>query len=473
MGRCKSDLEPFFRPESIAIVGVPRKQHGLGGSSYLQKLLEVGFPGRIYPINPKAAEIQGVKSSPDLTSLPEVPDLVIVCVPAVAALDVLQECARIGAKYIHVLTSGFREVGTEEGKKLEERLTSLCEEKGLLVIGPNCMGPYCPSVRLTPWGAIPGLPGPVGIISQSGTSTQRITEYLCSLGVGTAKAVSIGNATVLDALDYLGFMARDEEIRVIGMYLESVPDCREFLHLARKVNQEKPLVICRGGESEVGASTAVSHTGGMAGARYLWEAFFCQTGVTRVRSIDEWADTILSLTLLPAPRGKGVFLVGGGGGSSVINSDICIREGLDVPSLSQSTMQRLLEVVPAAGSIAGNPLDSWRAYDDANHFTEVLEMGYEDSGVSMIVADRVIPRVSLHMSDAPDPTPAIIEFMRTSGQRKPTVFTVDFSGGDPDLAAQGSSLMARFCKAGIPTFPSLERAAKALVRLHRYHRKNP
>jgi acyl-CoA synthetase (NDP forming) len=133
-------------------------------------------------------------------------------------------------------------------------------------------------------------------------------------------------------------------------------------------------------------------------------------------------------------------------------------------------MQRLLEVVPAAGSIAGNPLDSWRAYDDAAHFTEVLEMGYADPKVSMIVADRVIPRVSLHMSDAPDPTPAIIEFMRTRGQRKPTVFTVDFSGGDPDLAAQGSSLMARFCKAGIPTFPSLERAAKALVRLHRYHR---
>jgi len=309
----------------------------------------------------------------------------------------------------------------------------------------------------------------VGVISQSGTITQRITEYLCSLGLGIAKAVSIGNASVLGSMDYLAYMGRDREIRTIAMYLESVPDPRAFLGLARQVNREKPLIVWKGGESEVGASTAVSHTGGMAGASHLWEAFFRQSGVARVRSMDEWADTIMSLALLPAPPGKGVFLVGGGGGYSVVNGDACVRQGLEVPPLSPKTMEKLREIMPPVGSIPGNPLDNWRLYADADHFAEVMKMGYEDPRVSMVVVDRIIPRASFHMGDDPDPTPAVIEFVKKSGHRKPTVFTVDFSGGDTDLTARGVSLMTRFCRAGIPAFPSPDRAMRALVHLYRYH----
>ena len=466
----KTDLDLFFHPRSIAIVGVPREDYRFGGGSYLHKFQECGFAGKLYPINPKAAEIQGIKAYPTLTSLPEVPDLVIVCLPAAAVLSVLEECARIGARHIHILTSGFKEIGTQEGRDLEERLTAFSRRTGLLVIGPNCMGPYSPAAGLTGWGAIPGLPGPVGVISQSGTITQRITEYLCSLGLGIAKAVSIGNAAVLGSMDYLEFMARDPEIRTIAMYLESVPNPGEFLRLARKVNRQKPLVVWKGGETDVGASTAVSHTGGMAGASHLWKALFRQSGVARVRSMDEWADTILSLTLLPAPSGKGVFLVGGGGGQSVVNSDTCIRQGLEVPPLSGATMERLRKIMPAVGSIPGNPLDDWRAYSDADHLAEVMKMGYEDPVVSMIVVDRIVPRASFHMGDEPDPTPSIIEFMRKKGREKPTVFTVDFAGGETDLVVRGSSLMARLCTSGFPTFPSTERAVRALAHLYRYHR---
>ena len=470
MERLENDLKRLFHPESIAIVGVPRGHSRFGGASYLNKFQECKFPGRLYPVNPKAGEIQGVKAYPTLASLPEVPDLVMVCLPAAAVLDVLKECAHIGARHIHILTSGFKELQTEEGRRLEERLAAFSKQEGLSVVGPNCMGPYNPAAHLTAWGAIPGLPGPVGVISQSGTITQRITEYLCSLGLGIAKAVSMGNAAVLSAMEYLEFMAQDEEVRTIAMYLESVPDARAFLHLARKVNRKKPLVIWKGGESAVGASTAVSHTGGMSGANHLWEAFFRQSGVARVRSMDEWADTIMSLSLLPAPQGKGVFLVGGGGGQSVVNGDACIRQGLDVPPLSGTTMEKLREIMPAVGSIPGNPLDYWRAYEDADHFAAVMEMGYQDPGVSMIVADRIIPRSSFHLGDDSDTTPSVIEFVKKNGQRKPTVFTVDFSGGDTDLTTRGTSLMTRLCRAGLPTFPSHERAARALVHLYRYHR---
>lgn len=469
MEKQKMGLDLLFHPKSIAIVGVPREHQRFGGGSYLHKLQECGFAGRLYPINPKAAEIQGIKAYPALSSLPEVPDLVMVCLPAPAVLGVLEECARMGARHIHILTSGFKEICTEEGRALEERLAAFSKQEGLLVVGPNCMGPYCPAARLTPWGAIPGLPGPVGVISQSGTITQRITEYLCSLGLGIAKAVSIGNAAVLDSMDYLEFMARDRKIRTIAMYLESVPDPRAFLRLASEVNRQKPLVVWKGGETDVGASTAVSHTGGMAGASHLWKAFFRQSGVARVRSMDEWADTIMSLTLLPAPRGKGVFLVGGGGGQSVVNGDTFVRQGLEVPPLSGTTMKRLRKIMPAVGSIPGNPLDDWRAYNDADHFAEIMKMGYQDPAVSMIVVDRIVPRASFHMGDEPDPTPSVIEFVRKNGQGKPTVFTVDFAGGDEDLTVRGSSLMARLCRAGVPTFPSHERAARALVHLYRYH----
>ena len=465
----KHDLKQFFKPRHIAIVGVPRESDRFGGGSFLSKLKECGFPGKLYPINPKAEEIQGLKSYPAVSSLPETPDLAIVSVAARFVPAVLEECARIGLDHIHILSSGFKETGTEEGIRLEGEIASIAGDKGLLVIGPNCMGPYCPSSRLTAWGAIPGISGPVGIISQSGGITQRLTEYLCSLGVGVEKAVSIGNAAVLGSADYLEFMAEDEKIRVIAMYLESVEDGRRFLQLAKEVNRKKPIIIWKGGETEVGASTVASHTGAIAGEQGLWEAFFRQTGITRVRSMDEWVDAAITLCLLPAPAGKGVFLIGGGGGNSVAHGDTCVRAGLDVPLLSRATMERLRESVPVAGSIAGNPLDMWRTFEDPDYLIEILELAYKDPNISMIVVDRLIPRRAFHMPDRPDPTPEIIEFVKSKHHRKPLVFTADSGGGDPELAAKGAALRAQFCKAGIPAYSSLERAAKSLVNLHRYY----
>ncbi len=469
MQKRKTDLDALFTPKSIAIVGVPRSDYRFGGLSYLHKFQESGYPGKLYPINPKATEIRGVKAYPDLSSLPEVPDLVMVCLPAGAVLDVLQECARLGARHIHILTSGFREIGTEEGIKIEDQVVSISEEHGLLVMGPNCMGPYCPSAHLTAWGAIPGIDGPLGIISQSGTITARLSEYMSSLGLGVAKAVSFGNAAVLNCLDYLAFMAEDDKINVIAMYLETVPDGREFFELAREVNRKKPVVMLKGGESEVGAITAASHTGSIAGSQHMWEAFYHQTGVTRVESMDDWADAILSLALLPAPSGKNVFLICGGGGNSVIAGDMCIREGLDVPPLSEATMDKLREALPAVGSIPGNPLDDWWTFENIPHFAEVLEWGYQDPAINMIVAERIVRRKTYHVLDMSDPTPALIEVMQKNGSPKPTVFTVDCAGGDPDLASRGAELIAQFCKAGIPAFPSHKRSMKSMLHLHRYH----
>ena len=463
-----SDLGLFFNPCSIAIVGVPTGAYRFGGMSFLQKLQENNFPGRLYPVNPKAQEIRGLKAYPDLTSLPEVPDLAIVAVGARLVPSILHECGRIGLTHIHILTSGFKETGTPEGKRLEEKICSISRERGLKVIGPNCMGPYCPSSRVTAWGAIPGLDGPIGVISQSGGITQRFTEYTCSLGIGTNKAVSFGNGSVLSSSDYLQFMAEDKEIKVIAMYLESVQDGPRFFRLAREVSKEKPIVLWKGGESEAGAATAASHTGAMSGETQVWEGFFRQTGVIRVRSMDEWADTITALALLAPPKGKGVFLVGGGGGNSVAYSDTCVREGLEVPRLSDSTMGKLRKSVPVAGSIAGNPLDMFRVFQDSEYLAKILELGYGDPHISMIIVDRLIARKAFHLPDLPDSTPEVINFLKERQNRKPTVFTVDSEGGDPELAGEGALMRREFCEVGIPAFPSLERAVRALAHLFRW-----
>ena len=465
----KKNLEPFFNPASIAIVGVPREGDRFGGATFLGKYLESGFPGTLYPINPKADRIQGLKAYPNLSALPEKPELVVVSVAARLVPAVLEECARLNLRHIHILSSGFSEIQTREGTALEERIASIAGENGLLIIGPNCMGSYCPSSKLTAWGAIPGMSGPVGVISQSGTITQRLTEYLDSLGIGTEKAVSMGNATVLDSPDYLEFMAEDDKIHVIAMYLESVKDGRRFLRLACEVGERKPIVLWKGGESKAGATTIASHTGSLAGEWRLWETFFRQAGAIRVGSMNEWADAVLALCLLPPAKGKGVFLIGGGGGTSVGNSDTCIREGLDVPPLAQATMENLREIVPVAGSIAGNPLDMWRTYDDPEYLKDILRLGYADPNISVVIVDRLIPRKAFHMTGGEDPSPDIIQFVKEHQGGKPTVFTVDYEGGDSELAAKGANLRAQFCKAGLPAYPSLRRASRALVRHHRYY----
>ena len=465
----RADFKKFFSPGQIAIIGVSTGDYKLGGMSFLIKLQEGGFAGKLYPINPKVKQIRNLKAYPDLISLPEVPDLAIICVAARLVPAILEDCARNDLKHIQILTAGFKETGLADGKLLEERIVAISKACGLKIIGPNCMGPYCPSSNLTAWGAIPGLSGSVGIISQSGGLTQRLTEYICSLGIGVEKAVSFGNAAVLDSTDFLEVMAEDEEIRVIAMYLESVKNARRLLQVAKETSKKKPIILWKGGESEAGAATAASHTGGMSGAQKLWEAFCRQTGVIRVRSMDECVDAIMALSLLPAPAGNGVFLIGGGGGNSVAYSDAFNREQFEVPPLSESSMDFLRRSVPIAGSIAGNPLDMWRTFIDAAYLSEVLELGYEDPAISIIVVDRLIPRMAYHFPELADPTPEIITFIKNRQPAKPTVFTIDSDGGDPDLAETGTRLRALFCKNGIPAYPSARRAAKALFHLCQYH----
>lgn len=464
-------FDKIFSPESIAIVGVSRTYRGLGGQFFFKNLQRAGYAGRIYLINPTAREINGYPVYPGIAALPEAVDLAIVCVPARFVPTVLEECARKGIQNVHILTSGFKELGTDEGIQLEKELKREAVKGQLNVIGPNCMGPYAPASRLMLWGQIPASSGCLAFLSQSGTLSQRMTEHAHFMGLGVSKAVSFGNAAVLDSTDYLEYLSDDEETRVIGFYLESILDGRRFLDLARRVNRTKPLVIWKGGETPSGAGAVASHTGTLSGEDQFWESGLKQAGLTRVRSLEEVAGTAMAFLNLPPAQGRRAFILGGGGGNSVYYADICMRLGLQVPPLIGETREKLTALVPAVGSFARNPVDAWRSFHDPEFMGQILEVAFADPGLDMIIVDRLIPRSTYATPQEKDTTQAAVEYLQKNRSRKPLVLVVDGSGEDPFLASEAARMRQRFCQAGIPAYPSLPFAARALAHLAAYYEK--
>lgn len=467
----RSIFDKIFFPESVAIVGISRTYTGLGGQFFLRNLQRAGYPGRIFLINPTAGEINGMPAYSSLAALPESVDLAIVCVPAQFVPSVLKECRLKGILNVHILTSGFKELGTPEGLRLENEIEQIALKGRINVIGPNCMGPYVPASRLMLWGQIPASPGSLAFLSQSGTLTQRITEHAHFTGIGLSKAVSFGNAAGLDSTDYLEYLADDPQTKVIGLYLESVRNGRRLLNLARHINPVKPLVIWKGGETPSGAGAVASHTGTLSGQDQIWESGLRQAGVTRVRSLDEVVGTAMAFLYLPPARGERLFILGGGGGSSVYYADICMRMGLQVPSLTGETREKLTALVPAVGSFARNPVDAWRSFHDPDFLGKILEPVFEDPGLDMIIVDRLIPRMTYAQPEEKDTTHEAIEYLRKNRSRKPLAVVVDGNGEDPALAMEAARLRQRFCRAGVPAYASLPLASRALAHLAAYYER--
>jgi acyl-CoA synthetase (NDP forming) len=467
----RNNFARLFFPESIAIVGISRSYTGLGGQFFLKNLQRAEFPGRIYLINPTASEINGMRTFPHISSLPEAVDLAIVCVPARLVPSIAEECSRKGVHNLHILSSGFAELGTPQGTQLEESLQRIARKEGLNIVGPNCMGPYVPQSRLMLWGQIPARPGSLAYLSQSGTLTQRMSEHAYFTGMGISKAVSFGNAAVLDSTDYLEYLADDGATKVIGLYLESVRDGRRFLDLARRINQAKPLVIWKGGETPSGAGAIASHTGTLSGEDRIWENGLRQAGITRVRSLEEIAGTAMAFLNLPPPGGRRLFILGGGGGNSVHYADTCMRLGLQVPPLKGETRKRITALITAVGSFARNPVDAWKSFYDPDFLGKILEVVFEDPELDMIIVDRLIPRMTYAVPEVQDTTQRAIDFLQKHRFRKPLVTVIDGGGEDPHLAGEAARLRQRYCQAGIPAYSSLPLAARALANLEAYFEK--
>ncbi len=468
-----SDLENLklaYNPRAIAIVGASEKSDARWqGAVFIKNLRKAGYQGPIYPVNPNAQDILGLKVYPSLISLPKPVDLAIVSVSCSNSLSVMEDCAAAGIKNIHFFTAGFSETGEEEGKALEARLKELALKNGINLVGPNCMGINVPSAGVVILQGVKVPAGPVAFISQSGGHCLQLCHYAPSAGIGFSKVISFGNAAVLDSTDYLETMKEDGETGIFALYVEGVRDGRRFFRLVREINRSSPVIVWKGGMTSPGSRAALSHTGSLAGDREKWEAFYRQTGAIEVVSLDELADTIMTLLYLKSAPGNGVALLMGGGGHSVTAADFCGREGLEVPLLGEETRRELRKLVAAAGTSIRNPIDAEILLRDMNLFEKALVAISADPRVDIIIVDQHLDMLKEMGKDNIERFgSAILKQARGHSGAKGIAVLMETWGGDSDVAAERVRLQKEFLKNGVPVYRTLPRACRALSKYLNY-----
>ncbi len=387
------DLHYLFHPKNIAVVGASPKPDPMmmsQGNNYIKGSIDQNYSGKIFPVHPKAEAILGFPAYARVRDIPDPVDLVIFTIPAEAALEVMEDCAAKGVKFVHLYTAGFGETARMDYAELEKKLVQLAKQNGIRIVGPNCMGIYCPEGGLAFQPFFPTTTGPIGFFSQSGQMAGMFVMKSAAHGLRFSKVVSFGNARDLKAHDFLNYLAQDEKTKIIGSYLEGLDDGKPFVEAAKTITRKKPLVIFKGGLSEGGTRAAMSHTAAIAGSSQIWQALCRQTGIISVFSLDELIFTLSALQRLPLPMGKNVVILGGAGGGSVTMTDIAEAEGLKVPELSPKTIRQLKEIVPPEGTSVKNPLDVGRRFFAEGNFTKFLELLRDDPLVDALIFSQPI-----------------------------------------------------------------------------------
>jgi len=350
-------LDSLFHPRSIALAGITTANPEHWTRVFLDALTDSGFERPIYLVNPKGGEIQGNKVYKDLRDIPGAVDYVISTVPAQASAGLVEECDTKGVRAIHFCTAGFSETAEEEGARLEAQLVEASRRKGIRIIGPNCMGIYCPRSGLSFGIGFPQESGHVAFVSQSGGNAGRLVRQAAWRGVRFSKVISYGNACDLNESDFLEYLTDDPDTEIIGLYIEGVKDGARFKRTLERAAKEKVVVLLKGGITHGGTRAAAGHTGALAGAEVIWDAVCRQFGIIRVYSLEEMADIFQTLLFMSIPKGRNAALIGLGGGNSVLVADEFEKRGLILPQLPQEIIHRIREFSPAAGNILRNPID--------------------------------------------------------------------------------------------------------------------
>ena len=351
----KKQLEYLFNPKSVAVIGAS-SIFGKWGFNIMSRVLTCQDNRKVYAINKKGTVVMGLKAYRSLLEVPGAVEFAVITVPSQDIPAAMRECLEKNVKVVVIISGGLAESG-EEGARVEQEVLAIAREGGIRFVGPNCLGhfdvhanfctvPYAPKLRK----------GSVALISQSGNSSQTVLNYGLQMGLGFSKFVSSGNEADLHFEDYLEYLADDEKTEIILGYVEGFREGRRFLELARDITRRKPIVIMKGGRTDVGARAARSHSAALAGSDMVLDAAFRQCGVIRVNEITELVDVAVALLGQPLPRGKRVGVVAMGGGMAVMTADALRKEGLELPSLSPATMKRLDSILSPRWSHA-NPVD--------------------------------------------------------------------------------------------------------------------
>jgi acetyl coenzyme A synthetase (ADP forming)-like protein len=444
-----ASVRPFFEPRVVAVVGANRRR-GRIGSEILHNIAE-RFTGRVVPVHPEAAEIDGRRAWPRVSDIPGTVDLAVIAVPAADVLGAVDDCIRKDVPAICVISAGFGESGAD-GRAREAEIVRRIREAGCRLIGPNCMGLLNtdPAIRLNATFS-PVFPpaGRVAMSTQSGALGLAILDYAKRLGIGISSFVSIGNKADVSGNDLIQYWAEDPKTSVILLYVESFGNPKKFSQLARRVGRTKPIVAVKAGRSAAGSRAAASHTGALASSDVVVDALFRQSGVIRTERLEEMFDAAVLLSQQPLPRGRRAAIVTNAGGPAILAADACESSGLVLPPLGDATRAALRAFLPAAASV-GNPVDML-ASASPEHYRRTLALVLGDETIDSVITIFIPPLIT-------DPTAvaaAVADAARTAPD-KPVLGVFMRSEGAPAALAP------------IPAYDFPESAALALARVTTY-----
>lgn len=447
-------LEPFFKPRSVAVIGASRSPEKIG-YQLLKSLVEVGYNGEIYPVNPKADEILGLKTYPNIRSISRPIDLAIIAIPAAGVPEVIREAGEIGVKCAIIISGGFKEIGGE-GVKLEEEVKSIAKTYGIRVMGPNCIGVYDPhnnidTLFLPRDRALRPKRGDIAFISQSGAMGVAFLDWMTMENIGLSCFISYGNKVDVDEIDLLEYLMHDEKSKVIAMYVEEITNGKRFIEIAEKVSAIKPIVAIKAGRTIEGAKAVSSHTGALAGKEEIVDAAFKRAGIIRAYDTHELFDYARALATGRIAQGDRIVIVTDGGGAGVMATDKLTDEkrgvGLKLAKLKEETKFELKKYIPQF-AIPHNPIDL-TGNATPEMYKNVLEIILEDENVDGIVVITLIhpPMMNEKIVDE------VEEIYRKT--EKPILIAA--TGGAPT-----QRILRTFQEKGIPSYPEVERAVKAM-----------
>lgn len=457
MRRSFEDLDQLFQPRSIAIVGLPQSMKT--GKLFLIALQDMGFAGPIYPVNPNAEVIDGLRCYPTVAAIQGPVDLAIILVPRQQAPEAVRQCAAKGAKAAVLFTAGYKETGTPEGLHMERQMVADARAAGMRLLGPNCMGLYAPATGLSFFPGLSRTPGRLSLVSHSGSLANIICRQAPEKGLAFNKVVSLGNEADLHSADFLAYFASDPDTTVIGGYIEGIKDGPAFIDALRTAAAVKPVVLWKVGLTPEGARAAASHTGALAGSETVWQGMTRQCGATAVVGWDAWIDTLMAFYLLPPVTGRRVAIISGPGGLAVAAADAVGRTGLALARLSQDTIQHLSRHIPPTGTSLANPVDvSLTAHLDKAIFAAAAQGVANDPGVDAVLV------IGSGLDEATNQAyiDAMLQARRQSG--KPFLI-VAIPGMPPDTGP-------KFCRAGVPFFATAEHALAAYAKVVAHYERS-
>jgi acyl-CoA synthetase (NDP forming) len=453
-------LDAIFKPKSVAMIGASNNPAKWGGM-VLDRMLTCGFRGRVYPVNPKETEVFGLRAYADVVEIPDPVDLAVFTIPAAQVPAAMESCVKKNIKGGVIISADFAETG-ERGSDLQDETVRIARAGGLRFIGPNGNGMWTSAVNLNASPMPAPLPGSLALVSQSGMFGGAAVFVTHSRGFGLSKFVSIGNQADMTVADYLEYLARDDDTRVIALYLEGIKEGRRFLSVAREVSRQKPILVLKGGSSELGARATLSHTASIAGEDKIFDAVCRQAGLIRVWQLEHLFLMAEALINQPLPRGKRIAVVGNGG-QGVAAVDNLSALGLDVPEFSEQDQRALKEILPPHAPTPRNPVDFAGGMVETNREVRIIEkiasFDYIDGIITNVPMDREFKEPSM------------------ADRKKAVITAVDVFGGIPEKSGKPiitqslmpSEMVLELVKnARIPIFITPQQCALAMYALTRY-----